>query len=346
MYEEMTYEAIMDSMLSRMDKDIDKRAGSIAYDSTAAVAWHLAEMYFLLEHYLDLVFPDTAAGPYLDRFCSAFHVERKPAVRAVRAGKFDRELPPGSRFSTAGETPLVYRALESGKPEGEAVVCELECETPGKAGNEYFGDLIPIGYIDGLGLASLGEIIVPGADEETDDAMRERFFAKVRRPSASGNANDYYNWAMSCGGVGAVKVFPLADGPGTVKLVIASENKTAVEETLLKRVADDIEERKPIGASVRVASAEEKTINISAAVKLEAGSGLGEAQNEFLKQAAEYLRENAFGAAYISTARIGNLLINVKGIADYTDLKLNGESENVVLKEEEIAVIGTVRLET
>ena len=49
--------------------------------------------------------------------------------------------------------------------------------------------------------------------------------------------------------------------------------------------------------------------------------------------------------SYVSMARVGNLLLGTDGIEDYSNLLLNGLSDNVSLSEEEIAVTGTVTLE-
>lgn len=38
-YEEKTYENILESILERTDADMDKREGSILYDAAAPVAW-------------------------------------------------------------------------------------------------------------------------------------------------------------------------------------------------------------------------------------------------------------------------------------------------------------------
>ncbi len=345
MYEEMTFENIMKSMLARCREDMDRREGSIIYDSTAAVAYHLAEMYFLLDNYLGLVFPDTSAGEFLDRFSAAFNIERKAATKAVREGKFDRELPEGSRFTTTGDTPHVFSVSGLEGVEDGVYTYRMECESPGKEGNGYFGLLVPVAYITGLGRAELGAVLVPGADRETDEALRERLFARIRRPSTSGNANDYYNWAMSVPGVGAARVFPLADGPGTVKVVIASEGRTAADAALVSQALGYIEEMRPIGATVEVVSATEKAVNISAGVRLSTGTNLGAAQVLFGKAADVYLQDSAFGPRYISHARIGNLLLDVPGVEDYDRLLLNGSPGNVALEDEEIAVIGAVRLE-
>lgn len=345
MYEDMTFENIMKSMLARCRDDVDRREGSIIYDATAAVAYHLVEMYFLLDNYLGLVFPDTSAGEFLDRFVAAFNIERKAATKAVREGRFNREIPEGSRFTTVGDVPLVFQTAGILSAEGGVYTYQMECETPGKDGNGYYGNLIPVEYISGLEMAELGAVLDSGADRETDASLRERFLARVRRPSTSGNVNDYYNWAMSVAGVGAARIFPLAEGPGTVKVVIASENRTAADESLISRAWDHIEEMRPIGATVKVVSATEKAVNISAGVRLSAGTNLGTAQEQFLEMADACLQANAFEARYISLARIGNLLLDVAGVEDYDGLLLNGRAENIVLQDEEIAVIGAVRLE-
>lgn len=345
MYENMTYENIMETMFQRLPENLDKREGSIIYDATSAVAYNLAMMYFQLGNFPDLVMPDTSAGEYLSRLVKAYGLERKAATKALREGVFDKELPEGSRFSTSGDTVLIF-AVKNLLQSGSGIYTyEMECETPGKIGNEYIGTLLPVEYVNGLGTAELVGILSAGTDEESDEALRERLFAKVQRPSTSGNVNDYYNWAMSCAGIGAAKIFPLADGPGTVKVVVASEDKTAADDTLIAKVADYIEIMRPIGATVTVVSARELTVNVSAKVKLTTETTLGTAQNAFNNLVDEYLQSNAFSAEYISLARIGSLLMDVTGVEDFSELKLNSVAENITLEDEEIAVCGAVRLE-
>lgn len=345
MYEEKTFENIMESMFARLPESMDKREGSIIYDATAAVAYHLAESYYLLENYIDLVMPDTSAGEYLNRYAEVFNLFRKEATRAVRQGSFDCEIPIGSRFSTSENDGSLFIVKKLLNNENGTFLYEMECEKPGKLGNEYEGDLIPVEYISGLGVARLGAVLSAGTDEETDESLRQRLFSKVQKPSTSGNANDYYNWAMACAGIGAAKVFPLAEGPGTVKVVVAGEDMTAADDTLVKNTADYIETVRPIGAAVTVVSAVEKTINISVRVRLTTETSLGNAQSAFAKEVDRYLQENAFCSAYVSLARMGSLLMEIPGVEDFEEMKLNGKMENIVLKEEEIAVCGAVRLE-
>lgn len=58
MYEEMTFENIMDRCLNRVSASIDKREGSIVYDAIAPAAAELAIMYIELAYLMDRAFPD------------------------------------------------------------------------------------------------------------------------------------------------------------------------------------------------------------------------------------------------------------------------------------------------
>lgn len=346
MYEDLTYENIVDSMLDRVSNNVDKREGSVIFDAVAPVAYSLSNLYFTLDNYGDLIFPDTSLGEYLDRFSLPFNITRKESVKAVKEGVFDMDVPVGSRFTTSGEDYSIFTVKSKiGQDSENHYVCEMECESAGEAGNIYVGKLIPIDYMDGLTIAEVGKVILEGMDEETDEEFRKRLLAKMQRPSTSGNANDYYNWAMEYPGVGAVKVFPLSYGPGTVKLVIADEEKAAVSPELIKNVTNHINEVRPIGADITVVSAVEKKIDITANVLLSKTSSLGVVQSTFSDCIEEFLKENAFKTKTISLARIGNLLMGITGVEDYVHLTMNGLAENMVIKEEEVAVNGTVRLE-
>ena len=219
------------------------------------------------------------------------------------------------------------------------------CETPGSAGNECAGQIIPIDYINGLQKAELTELLVPGNDEEDTESLRERYLNIIRKPSTSGNIYDYYNWAMSCDGVGAAKIFPLAYGAGTVKVVIADENKEAATAALVRQVKEYIEEQRPIGATVTVTSAEEYPVNVTAKILLANGVNLGDVQNSFAEALTEYFHDTAFELSYIGIARIGNILLDTAGVEDYSELTINGFTSNITLMDEQIATTGAVTLE-
>lgn len=69
LYENMTFENIMDRCLSRVAASIDKREGSVVYDAIAPAAAELAIMYIELAYLLDRAFPDTEEGDDLTLKC-------------------------------------------------------------------------------------------------------------------------------------------------------------------------------------------------------------------------------------------------------------------------------------
>ena len=130
---------------------------------------------------------------YLDRICEQIGIERKQATKAVRGAQFFKseadesgsylpyeDLPIGSRFSIED---VVYTVIEKVDPSEQELgltnVYKLECEIPGTIGNQYFGQLIPVDYIENLGMTDLASIIIPGADEETDEELRNRYYEFV-----------------------------------------------------------------------------------------------------------------------------------------------------------------------
>lgn len=341
MYENITEEVILQRMMDRVPGSMDKREGSIIHDALAPTAIEHQLLYIDLDTFLREVFTDKASREYLIKRASERNVVPHPATAAVWKASFtpkNLQVENGTRFNCDSMNLAVTRKIDDG-------IYELTCETAGSIGNGCQGKLIPINYVTGLETAELAELVIPGNDEEETEAFRERYLTILRKPSTSGNIYDYYNWAMACKGVGAAKIFPLAYGPGTVKVVIADEDKTAATPALLKVVKDYIEEMRPIGATVTIASAEEMPVNVMGRVKLKNGINLGEAQVAFRKAFDAFLKDNAFDISYVGYARIGNILLETAGVEDYTDLTINGYDHNIELTDEQIAVIGTVTLE-
>lgn len=341
MYENITYEGILDRMM-RKAKDgspgIDTRQSAPVFAALAPAAVELQNAYIGLDWTLDQMFAQTATREYLIRRCAEWKLAPHPATKAVLKGEFNTSIEIGTRFSLGTLNYVAIKRIEEG-------IYQMECETAGAVGSRELGTMIPIDYIRGLTKAELTGVIISGSDEESTEALVERYLTKVQKPSTSGNRYDYYNWAMECDGVGAAKVFPLSGGPGTVKVIIADANMSAAGTGLLKMVREHIEELRPIGADVTVASVVEQAVNVSADIRLQAGRNLGTVQDAFRETLTDYLHREALDMSYVSLAHVGNLLLGTDGVEDYTGLLLNGASGNVALAEEEIAVPGTVTLE-
>lgn len=341
MYEDTTYEMILERMLRKVKEnspELDTRQSSPIYAALAPAAVELQNAYIELGWNLDQVFAETAVRENLIRRCLEWNITPHPATKAALKGEFNVDIELGTRFSMG---TLNYIAVER---LGNRTY-RMECETAGALEDRELGSMVPIDYIQGLTKAELTEIIDSGSDEESTESLLERYLTKVQKPSTSGNRYDYYNWAMECDGVGTAKVFPLANGPGTVKVVISDAGISAAGAGLIREVQEHIDGLRPIGADVTVASVVEKAVNVSAGIKLRAGVNLGVIEKECQAELTGYLRKESLDMSYVSLAKIGNLLLGIDGVEDYSNLLLNGVPENVALSDEELAVVGTITLE-
>ena len=335
MYEDMTYENILQGMLNRVTDDIDKREGSVIYDALAPAAYFLADQYFQLGNFIDLVLPDTALGEYLDRTVSAYGITRKPETAAVRKMITSGAVEIGTRW---GINNLVYMVNKALTETEYAVVCE----TNGTIGNQYSGEMQALSAVSGI-TATLGDIITAGTDEENDDAMRARFYEKVRLPTTSGNAYHYQQWALEVPGVGAAKVIPLGDGPGTVTILVVDSDK-AVSPTLPGKVAEYIETVRPIGATVSVLSPDVLEINIAANVQLDGSESLEEVKQVFKTELTDFLKNLTFSGKRVSYAKVGNVLLDVPGVSDFDTFTINGAIGNIAVGDRQVPVVGTISL--
>ena len=336
MFENMTYENILNNMLSRVTNDVDKREGSIIYDAIAPCAFKLAETYFLLGNYIDLMFIDTAVGEYLDRACLSYGIERKEGVKAIRKITLEKEqnLDIGIRFALGDTSYSVIEKISSTE-------YKVECEQIGDVGNTLSGKLDNIDNIDNT--AILGDVLLKGEEVESDDDLRQRLFFKIQTPSTSGNVYDYKKWALEVAGVGNVKVVPLWAGNGTVKVIIVnSENE--VDTELEKTVAAYKEKKRPIGASVTIAGPEIKNLTIKATVKIDKSTNLEIVKENLKAVLNKYIEDITFKNEIFSYAKLGAFLLSVPGVLDYTELLLNDATVSINVSDDELLVINDISI--
>ena len=87
--DENTFEKILDKMLSdELLANVDKRVGSIAYDSLAPVAMALADAYQALDIFEAQTYLMSATGTNLDRRVYDYGIARVAATYSERIGSF------------------------------------------------------------------------------------------------------------------------------------------------------------------------------------------------------------------------------------------------------------------
>lgn len=201
MFQDITHEQLRQRMLSRVSDGLDKREGSVIFDAVSPAAMELMAVYIELERIIAEAYGDTASREYLAARCKERGITPFPAERAILKGEFSpSEIDvSGKRFSLGELNYTVGEKLSDG-------VYEVKCETAGAVGNRYFGELIPIDYVDGLERAKLSEVLIPGNDEEDTEALRKRYFGSFSVQAFGGNRADYIAKVSAIAGVGGVKI--------------------------------------------------------------------------------------------------------------------------------------------
>lgn len=358
-YSEMTFERILARCLDRVPGSVDKREGSIIYDAIAPAAAELAILYSVLSAEMDRAFPDTAEGIDLTNKAKERGVFRQSATQAVRKGTFtgsggNMDVPIGSRFSGGAVNYEVTKKTSLG-------VFELTAEEAGTAGNAYFGQLIPIDYIDGLATATLGDVLIPGEDEEDDDTLRARYMQSLKSTAFGGNQAQYKELVKAMAGVGSVKVFPVWDGGGTVKLVIVDSSGAVPSSTLISTIQTAVDPEvnagkgiglAPIGHVVTVEAATGQTINVAFTLTLADGVLWSTVQASVQTAIQAYFDdliaswENS-DALIVRISQIESRILDIEGIVDITGTTLAtattaATTNNLTLAAVEIPILGTV----
>lgn len=344
MFEDMTYENILESLLKSVPSDVDKREGSIIFDALSPVALELANTYIGLDIILNNAFADTAEREYLILRAKERGIEPKEATRAVLKGQFNVAVETGVRFAL-GE--LIYVVTELINDTEHTY--KVECETTGTVGNKQFGDLLPLQTINGLESAKLIELLVPGEDLEDTETFRQRYFEEINNDAFGGNRTDYKKWVKEIDGVGMVKLVRAPVSGGNVGLIITdSENNVPTSELLstVKEYLDPVENEglgcgiAPVGHTVDVQGAEGKQLSIVVEWQLLSGSNT----DTVCAKCAEIIKNYLAGlnkqwedttSLTVNAFQLMAKLSELNEIVDITSLTIDGDRA-VTLKNNEI----------
>lgn len=198
---DVTYENLLERMLARVSDKFDKREGSVIFDTHSPTAIELQILYTELNTILTDAYGDTAAREFLILRCKERGIYPYEATHAILKGKFTPANidVTGKRFNIGEMNYIVTAKIADGE-------YQVQCETVGIVGNQYFGTMIPIEYIEGLETAELTEVLIPGEDEEDTEVLRERYFDSFEEKAFGGNVRDYLEKTNAIPGVGSTKV--------------------------------------------------------------------------------------------------------------------------------------------
>ena len=367
MYEDKEFENLLKKKIAWIQDDakkqgitLDTRTASMIYFAVAGNSVETQEAYIEFEQILNECFADTASRYFLIKHCAARGIMPEPpypGTMAIRQGDFNIDIPIGSRFSLGKLNYIAIEKISTG-------VFQLQCETPGIAGNYDGGALIPIDYIDGLTTALLTKVLIPGEDEEPTEHLRGRYFASLNAQAFGGNIQDYVEIVLSIDGAkGGAKVYPVWNGGGTVKIVFLNSQFQIPSDILINAVQTAIDPipnqgmglgLAPIGHVVTVQGVIGTTIDITTTLTYESGWGWMEIEQFVFDAVDEYFQDLAAEWDDVNwrvdptatlTVRISQLetrLLALTGILDVENTKLNEDTKNLVLDVNAIPIRGMV----
>lgn len=377
--QQYTYEYLMNLALSFVPEHMDKREGSVIYDSLAPFCQVIAAGAIQLRNFYTQTYAVTATGEDLDNRVAEQGIKRYPATYAVRKVSFADDdgnpvlVPLGARFSTVSSTnPVNYKITAQYVEDGVSVAGSYEatCEELGSIGNEYSGNLINITFIQGLASAFMTSNLVPARDEESDDELRERYFDSINQKAFGGNIADYRTKVGAIPGVGAVQIYPVWNGGGTVKLSIVDPSYLPCSSEFIAYVQKEIDPENaqgdtgtglgiaPIGHKVTVVTPERFEIGVSATITLGTGYDLGHVETPVRDALDAYIKSlrqswadandmNVYSCD-VFVSRVSAAIVTVPGVSNVTGVKLNGDVKDILLEQsgitQKLPILGEVVL--
>jgi uncharacterized phage protein gp47/JayE len=294
---------------------------------------------------------------FLDLRVAEEGLKRGAATHAIKKGYlYDQDnnlidIPISSRFSIDDFNFIAIEKISTG-------TYKMRCESIGIEGNFIVGQLIPIDYIEGLSTANLGEIIIPGQEIEDNESLFNRYIEHLNEKPFGGNIADYKINTRAIEGVGAVKIFPIWNGGGTVKIVFLDSSYNVPTKELIDLVQTTLDPASnngkglgiaPVGHVVTVKGAEDIEITIETKLVLRRDVTIGQVQGDIEGVIKDYLlslrkqwseEENTI----VRISQIEARILNVEGVADIHTTKVNGKEENLTLGLDEVTTLKEVVL--
>jgi uncharacterized phage protein gp47/JayE len=254
-------------LVDRVSDDIDSRLPGADSRLRRSVLNVLARvfaagahgLYGLLDWIWRQVFPDTAEAEQLARWASIWGLTRKGATLAmgyVKVAGVNGSMVPAAALLLRSDGVELVTAATATIAGGETIVA-VAANAPGASGNTAAGSKLTFAS-PVVGVQAVATVEAPGliggGPEESDEALRARLLARIRRPPHGGNRSDYERWALEVPGVTRAWIYPLLLGPGTVSLYFVMDGR----ENPIPLPADVaavqayINERRPVTANVSV----------------------------------------------------------------------------------------------
>lgn len=356
--ENNTAEEIHERMMNNMPSDIDDMQGSFPYDFTMPAALEKDEFInYHLVRAIMIAFPQYAWDEWLDLHGQQVHIGRHQPDKAYGhvkvVGTAGTIIFAGTIFcTTATDTgpSIEFESIEDSVigDTGEVLIAVSAVES-GTASNVGENSVVLMAKPN-KNIISVNnpEPIIGGTERESNDNYYDRIAAEYDSSMTYlGTDADYIRWAKQAG-AGDCIVVPVAEGPGTVKLILVDGNGQPANEKLVQDVynyivsTEDRSKRLLPTACAKLICASATTIKINYVI-----GGLLYDETTSIEQIkidfSEKIKEVYTVAKHNGILRYNDVRPIIKGIAgliDYEEFLMDGSTENIKLENEEYPETG------
>lgn len=349
-------------MLASLPADIDTSEGQFPWDFTRPTALEKAEMVeFQLNETIKEMFPFYASGKWLDLHGANRGITRKEAISSqgmvTVTGTAGTVIPAGTALFTGGtgeQAATEFTTEEAGTiGVSGSVTIPVMAVIPGISGNVSAGSIFLTGNtIAGVAMVTNNSPIIGGMDEEGDEELRLRILTYDQNQGVSfvGSMADYKRWALEVEGVGAATVIPPTDASGKIRLLLVDSNGEVANTTLCTAVYNHImspnqpEQRlAPINALLEVAAPQTLTVNISGTIVIDS-STTKETVAQTLAARLKEVYPEAAESGVLKYSQVVSLLLQIPGVLDYSNVKVNSGTANLAINSAQYPVTGQVVL--
>ena len=217
--------------------------------------------------------------------------------------------------------------------------------------------MIPIDHIQGLTSAKLTELLIPGEDEEGTEELRKDYFESYDSKAFGGNRADYKKmFKDDISGVGGIKIYRVTESNKFIKIVVITSTWQKPTTEFINSIQEQVNPLEnqgegiglaPIGHKVVISSVNETEINISTNLTYQGGYSFDDVKDYINTAIDEYFIElkktwSDNDNLVVRISQIETRLLNIEGILDIADTKINGIAENLVLDADNIPKRGNV----
>lgn len=245
---------IRNDILSRFQSDdLLRRTDAEVYSRTVAAA--VNTLYGYLDYLARNILPDLADEAWLYRHGNLKKCPRKDPTPATGWARWDSatdgiEIAAGVELQRDDQVTFITTAAASAS--AGVLRVPVQCETAGGTGNTDDGiGLTLVSPVSGLSSRALADTITGGADIEDVETWRARIMDRWYFIPQSGADSDYVVWAKSIDGISRAWTYRNYDGPGTVGVMVATDNSVdpAPPPSLIDAVYDYIAPLSPVAGS-------------------------------------------------------------------------------------------------